>query len=117
MDRTVRDSAPSFLRVLDATLTGNLYLVVGTLFFSLVTIASAILPPRGLWTYRVARLWARCLLVASWIPLRVERPAAPAGESDALPPSGSFVFLVNHQSLFDIPALLAAIPEPSPVTK
>lgn len=106
-------AAPSALRIFGATLTGNLYLLVGTLFFSVLTILSAVLPPRGTWTYRVARLWARCLLWTSWIPLRPERPGAPPGESSERPPSGNFVFLVNHQSLYDIPALLAAIPEPS----
>jgi 1-acyl-sn-glycerol-3-phosphate acyltransferase len=110
---TAAPAAPSVLRTLGATLTGNLYLLVGTVFFSLLTIAVSVLPPRGTWTYRVARLWARCLLWSSWIPLRRERPGAPRGESRALPPAGSFVFLVNHQSLFDIPALLAAIPTPS----
>lgn len=103
-------AAPSALRTFGATLTGNLYLLFGTVLFSVLTIAVSIVPPRGLWTYRVARLWARLLLWASWIPLRCERPGAPEGSSRALPPAGNFVFLVNHQSLFDIPALLAAIP-------
>ncbi len=104
------DPSPSFARILGATITGNLYLVLGTFVFSVLTILVSILPPRGLWTYRVARLWAQGLLLASWIPLRRTRPGAPAAASGpALPPAGS-VFLVNHQSLFDIPALLAAIP-------
>jgi 1-acyl-sn-glycerol-3-phosphate acyltransferase len=104
---------PSFARVLGATFTGNVYLVVGTFVFSVLTILAWVLPPRGLWTYRVARLWARGLLLASWIPLRRERPESPEGArmgGKALPPGGGCVFLVNHQSLFDIPALLAAIP-------
>ena len=96
--------------MLGATITGNLYLVVGTFFFSILTILSALVPPRGLWTYRVARLWAQGLLLASWIPLRRDRPGAPPAAKRALPPAGGSVFMVNHQSLFDIPALLAAIP-------
>jgi 1-acyl-sn-glycerol-3-phosphate acyltransferase len=99
--------------VLGATLTGNLYLVIGTFFFSIMTILVGLFAPRSRWTYAVARLWARCLLVASWIPLKVERPGARAGTAADRAPTGSFVFLVNHQSLFDIPALLAAIPEPA----
>ena len=42
------DPEPSFARVLGATLTGNLYLVVGTIFFSILTLLAALLPPRGL---------------------------------------------------------------------
>lgn len=110
---TPRSVRPSALRTLGATLTGNAYLVLGTAFFSLLTLAAAVVPPRGRWTYRVARLWAQGLLASSWIRLRCERPGAPSGQPADRPPSGSFVFLVNHLSLFDIPALLAAIPEPS----
>jgi 1-acyl-sn-glycerol-3-phosphate acyltransferase len=95
------------LRALLATLTGNLYLVFGTLFFSVVSILVAPIPPRGNWTNRAARMWARGLLWSSWIRLEVrgrEVVGAPAGPSDR------FVIMANHQSLFDIPALLVAIP-------
>ena len=114
---TPESAGPSALRTLGATLTGNAYLVVGTLVFSLLTLVAAIVPTGGRWTYRVARMWAQGLLMSSWIRLRVERPAAPSGGRVDQPPSGSFVFLVNHLSLFDIPALLAAIPEPSPLSR
>jgi 1-acyl-sn-glycerol-3-phosphate acyltransferase len=86
-----------------ATLTGNLYLVVGTLFFALLSIAVALLPPFGRHVHHTARMWARGVLWASWVRLAIER--APATD-----PRGRYVFLANHQSLFDIPALLAAIP-------
>ncbi len=111
-DRSTRrpDDRGSPLRTLLATFTGNLYLVVGTLFFSLVSILVAPIPPRGNWTNRAARMWAQGLLWASWIRLEVRHaavvgaPGAPGGRDDR------FVIMANHQSLFDIPALLAAIP-------
>ena len=99
-------SAPSegaWLRTLLATITGNLYLIVGTLFFSVVSILVAPIPPRGNWTNRAARAWAKGLLWSSWIRLDVSDPP-PAGGTER------FVIMANHQSLFDIPALLAAIP-------
>ncbi len=97
------------LRTLVATVTGNFYLVVGTLLFSIVSILVAPIPPRGNWTNRAARMWARGLLWASWIRLEVRNAAVVGGAGE---PVGDdrFVIMANHQSLFDIPALLAAIP-------
>ncbi len=107
---------PSLLRTLLATVTGNLYLLVGTLFFSVVSILVAPIPPRGNWTNRAARMWARGLLWASWIRLEVRNaevvaaPGAPGAPEAPGIGDDRFVIMANHQSLFDIPALLAAIP-------
>ena len=46
-------------------------------------------------------------------PAASRAAGAPEGESRRQPPPGGYVYLANHQSLFDIPALLAAIPRPS----
>jgi len=94
---------PTPLRTAAATLVGNLYLVVGTLFFSAVAMVAALVPPRPRRAHAVARLWARGALAASRIPLEIEH-------QEPLDPAGRYVFLANHQSLFDIPALLVAIP-------
>lgn len=63
------------------------------------------LPPRGIWVFVVARLWSSALLKASAI--RVQVRYAPG-----LDPRGSYLFLPNHQSLFDIPVLFATVPGP-----
>jgi len=102
-----RHAPPSLLRTFLATITGNLYLLFGTIFFSVVSILVAPIPPRGDWTNRAARLWAKGLLAASWIRLDV-RHAPSTGELPGAPERS--VIVANHQSLFDIPALLAAIP-------
>ncbi len=100
----------SLLRIVLATITGNLYLLFGTLFFSVVSILVAPIPPRGNWTNRAARWWAKGLLWSSWIRLDVRSPEAGAGRAGGAGADDRFVIMANHQSLFDIPALLAAIP-------
>ncbi|MEJ2086110.1 MAG: lysophospholipid acyltransferase family protein [Acidobacteriota bacterium] len=86
-----------------ATLFGNLFLVLGSLFFGTLSILTAWIPPRGDWVYFMARLWSRGLLLSSGIRLTVS-----AGSR--LDPSGRFVFMSNHQSLYDIPALIQSLP-------
>ena len=85
------------------TVAGNLYLVVGTIFFSTLALLVVWLPPRGRWFYPVARAWSRCLLWAGGARLET-RFAAPL-EDDR-----PYIFMANHQSLFDIPALICGLP-------
>ena len=100
---TAPSNRPGALRTALATLVGNLYLVVGTLFFASLSVLVSVIPPRGRWVGPVARLWGRGALLASGIRLRVEFEQPLARD-------GRYVFVANHQSLFDIPALLAAAP-------
>lgn len=93
---------PAWLTVL-ATVTGNLFLLIGSILLAVVTIAVAWIPPRGTWSFAVMRIWSGSLLRAGL--LRVEARYDPA-----LEPGRSYVFLANHQSLFDIPVLLATSP-------
>jgi 1-acyl-sn-glycerol-3-phosphate acyltransferase len=86
-----------------ATFTGNLYLVVGTAILSIVTVLVSWIPPRGSWSFAVMRIWSNGLLAASLV--RIEARYAPE-----LEPGKSYVFLANHQSLFDIPVLIATAP-------
>jgi 1-acyl-sn-glycerol-3-phosphate acyltransferase len=86
-----------------ATITGNLYLVLGTLVCALLALATGWLPPRGNVIFFWARVWSRGLLWASGVRLQVEA----AGD---VAPGGRYIFMANHQSLFDIPVLLATLP-------
>jgi 1-acyl-sn-glycerol-3-phosphate acyltransferase len=54
--------------------------------------------------HRVARAWARMLLAVSFIRVRVEG-------LEKLDPRGAYVFVANHGSFMDIPALLASLPQ------
>lgn len=85
------------------TLTGNLFLAIGSFVLSIVGILVAWIPPRGNASFYVFRLWANGLLAASGVKVlaRFDVPLDPEKE---------YIFLANHQSLFDIPVLLATSP-------
>ena len=53
--------------------------------------------------HRLARLWAKSLLAFSFIRVRVEG-------IEKLDPNASYVFVSNHESLMDIPAILSRLP-------
>lgn len=87
--------------------------VVVTAFAALVTAVDTVIlgsygtlvggiPPRGDWTRKGARLWARIILWSAFVRLQVEG-AERVG-------AGPVVFMSNHESWLDIPALLVAIP-------
>jgi 1-acyl-sn-glycerol-3-phosphate acyltransferase len=86
-----------------ATVTGNLFLVLGTIWLSSLAILVSWIPPRGVALFVVARMWSSAILKASCLRVRVRQEAG-------LDPQASYVFLSNHQSLFDIPVLLATSP-------
>jgi 1-acyl-sn-glycerol-3-phosphate acyltransferase len=99
-----RPAARSVLASLIATLTANLYLVVGSSVLGLAAVVASWIPPRRRHSFLVARTWARGLLLSSGVTVRTSGPAA------TLPPQ--VVFMANHQSLYDIAALLATVPVP-----
>jgi 1-acyl-sn-glycerol-3-phosphate acyltransferase len=53
--------------------------------------------------HRIARWWAKSLLAAGFIRVRVEG-------LEKLEPGAGYVFVSNHQSLMDIPAILSRLP-------
>ncbi len=53
--------------------------------------------------HRIARIWARMLLAVSFMRVRVEG-------LERLDPNGAYVFVANHGSFMDIPALLTTLP-------
>ncbi len=77
--------------------------LVNTLISGLVGTVVGFIPPRGDWTLRGARLWARGVLLGGFVRLRCEG-------RERVPRDGPVVFMANHESWLDIPALLAAIP-------
>lgn len=61
------------------------------------------IPPRGDWALPVARVWARLVLASGVVRLRREGADRILGDRPV-------VFMANHESWLDIPALLATIP-------
>jgi len=53
----------------------------------------------GRWQHEVARVWARVVLFVSGVKVTVEG-------LEKIPPGGSFVFIANHRSFYDIPLVL-----------
>lgn len=77
--------------------------VVDTIVMGAYGTLVGFLPPRGDWTRNGARLWARIILWACGVRLRVEG-------AEKVPSDTPVVFMANHESWLDIPALLVAIP-------
>jgi len=74
-----------------------------TVFWGLVATFCALLRPRGTAFIACGRRWARGLLAAAGVEVRVDGLGG-------LTPEGSYVFMCNHQSHFDVLALLHALP-------
>jgi 1-acyl-sn-glycerol-3-phosphate acyltransferase len=91
-----------------ATVSGNLFLAFGTALFAVCTVATGWipLPHGGRLFFFWGRLWSQLLLLSSGVRWRAEQEA-PLSRDQV------YVFLSNHQSLFDIPLLLATLPVPA----
>lgn len=77
--------------------------LVNTIIAGLYGTIVGFIPPRGDWTLRGARVWARLVLVGAFVRLRVQG-------AERVPRDTPVVFMSNHESWLDIPALLATIP-------
>lgn len=86
-----------------ATITGNLYLVVGGLAFGLATtLFGLVLPPGKVFRF-MGRWYGRTTLWACGARVEAVFEEDPATW-------GHCILMPNHQGLFDIPALLATLP-------
>ncbi|MDA8017607.1 MAG: 1-acyl-sn-glycerol-3-phosphate acyltransferase [Thermoanaerobaculia bacterium] len=83
--------------------SADVTLFVATIVCAVLALLTGWLPPRGNWTYRFARLWSRWMMLGAWSKVGSEF-------EEPLDPQQGYVFLANHQSLYDIPALIRGIP-------
>lgn len=98
-----RRQGPGALATVLATVGGNVYILFGTIVCAVVAILVSWIPPRGNWTFQVARLWSRGLLASSGVRLELDNETP-------LDPNVPSVYMSNHQSLYDIPALTVSLP-------
>lgn len=78
-------------------------IVLATIVMGVCSLAVSLFDSTGNAQHRVARIWARILLAVSFIRVRVEG-------LEKLDPQRNYVFVANHGSYMDIPALLARLP-------
>ncbi|HUI78940.1 MAG TPA: lysophospholipid acyltransferase family protein [Bryobacteraceae bacterium] len=79
-------------------------LIVSTIVMWLVSFVAALFDRTGNTSHRVARVWGKILLAVSFI-----RVSARGVEK--LDPNGTYVFVSNHSSYMDIPAVLSRLPQ------
>jgi 1-acyl-sn-glycerol-3-phosphate acyltransferase len=79
--------------------------VLTTLPLAGMTVIVAAFRSTSPWIDRLARLWARSLVAAAGIDLKVEHV-------ERIDPEKRYIIVANHYSYLDIPCLLAAIPQP-----
>ncbi|HWB86548.1 MAG TPA: lysophospholipid acyltransferase family protein [Bryobacteraceae bacterium] len=77
-------------------------IVLATIVMGTVSFVATVFDSTGDVPHRVAIVWARILLWVSFIDVRVEG-------LEKINPRGSYVFVCNHTSLMDIPAILSHI--------
>ena len=94
-----------------ATITGNLYLVFGSGVMGVATAIASFVPGRD-WAGLMARLWARGLLVAGGVRLRLNYAGGDHAAWRAATGGCPLVYMANHRSLYDVAALLAILDSP-----
>lgn len=79
-------------------------IVLSTIVMGTLSLIASFFDRTGNSQHKLARAWARMLLAASFIRVRVEG-------LEKLDARGAYVFVANHGSFMDIPALLASLPQ------
>ena len=84
--------------------TRFLVAVVLSMFFAVLAIVTLPINRRGVVFHAVARTWARVILCVCHVKVRVNG-------LEKIDPLRNYVYVSNHASMFDIPAILAGIPD------
>ena len=76
---------------------------VYTLVLGAASIASSVVDRRGYFAHRCARAWSWLILKTTGVRVRVEG-------LEHVSPGTTYVFISNHQSIYDIPVIFASLP-------
>ena len=92
------------MSLLRSLLISTPLIVICTMVMGTLSLIDSFFDRTGDSLHQLARAWARMLLAVSFIRVRVEGV-------EKLDPRGAYVFVANHGSFMDIPALLASLPQ------
>src|SRR5690242_12957366 len=90
----------SFLRSL---LISTPLIVLSTIVMGSLSILASFFDKRGNIMHYCARIWGKSLLAVAFLRVRAEG-------IEKLDPNGTYVFVANHASYMDIPAILSRLP-------
>ena len=76
---------------------------VYTIVLGALSIASSVADRRGFFAHRCARWW-------SWLILKTTGVSVTVEGLDRIVPGTTYVFVSNHQSIYDIPVIFASLP-------
>jgi 1-acyl-sn-glycerol-3-phosphate acyltransferase len=78
-------------------------IALATIVMGTISLVASIFDPSGRAPHLVARMWGRILLAVSFIRVRAEG-------LEKIDPNACYVFVANHTSFMDIPAILSKVP-------
>jgi 1-acyl-sn-glycerol-3-phosphate acyltransferase len=78
-------------------------IAVYTIVLGTLSVASSLFETRGYFAHACARLWSWLILATTGVRVRVSG-------LDRLVPGRTYVFVANHQSIYDIPVIFASLP-------
>lgn len=78
-------------------------IAISTVVMWMCSMVASLFDSNGNSQHRMARIWGKMLLAVSFIRVRAEG-------LEKLDPRGNYVFVANHASYMDIPALLSILP-------
>ena len=91
----------SFLR---SVLFSTPLVALSSIVLGIISIIVSFADRTGDWAHQVARLWGKTLLAVSFIHV------SDSGV-EKLDPKGTYIFVANHASYMDIPAVLSQLPQ------
>jgi 1-acyl-sn-glycerol-3-phosphate acyltransferase len=78
-------------------------ITVYTIVLGAASIVSSLFDRHGYFAHRCARAWSRLILKTTGVSVRVDG-------MERIVPGTTYVFVSNHQSIYDIPVLFASLP-------